>query len=61
MLNTLQMIELAENRRIERSAGNRHPVFAPERAGPTARARLGRRVIAFGERIAYGTSLTATR
>lgn len=60
MHNTLELIQLAEAIHADRSTPRGLRPASPERA-PTVRARFGRRVISLGERIAYGTSLTATR
>jgi hypothetical protein len=60
MLNTLQMIELAETHRAALRQGAHPEIPDQERAGPTARARFGRRVIALREQITDGTSLTIT-
>lgn len=60
--NTLQMIELARSIDGERLAAARSSRTA-QRAGPSrgVRARLGRGMIAAGERLAYGRTQTATR
>ena len=60
MHNTLELIQLADAMHAVRSTPQGPRPASPERA-PTVRARLGRRVITLGERIAYGTSVTATR
>ena len=60
MHNMLERIELASVLNAERTAPTGPRSAAPERA-PTLRTRLGQRVIALGERITYGTGVTATR
>ena len=59
MHNTLELIQLADSVHAERS-GSRHGRSTQERS-PTLRARLGRRLIAIGERMTHGETATAAR
>lgn len=57
MHNTLELLQLADSVHAERS-GTRCGCSTQER-NPTLRARLGRRLIAVGERLAAGETVVA--
>ena len=63
MHNTLQLIELADTLTADRATEALRHRAAIERDGPhrRVRSRIGRRVIAIGERIAYGATQTVAR